>query len=793
MRAEPWTSLEEIAVTGDMEKLLKKKAIYALLYAATAVILEIISFSVMGLGVFPSFWGIDVAFILGVAVIIFIVPSEVASIVINGVLLFIQLVISFINEALYSMSGMVFSFNMLNLAKEVGGVFSSDFMNWGMLAGMLLLYGAELAGMILLRKHMRTPRVRFTKNAVILLLVCCIIGENAALILYHATIGTFQSTTSSDELSDYNDDELLYTTQFIPSKALKKFGFFGFYFMNASRTIGSLFGESDSDRRLELSALDNYFSDGEMSGSAYGDSIYTGSLYGKNIVLIVIESGEWYGINEEYTPTLYELATEGVAFTEYYARDKTNHSEALSVLGSYPVNNDPATRLKNSDLAFALPKLLGAAGYTSNYFHASTKSFYNRDVTYGGGGLFGFDTAHFLDDMPALDGCDEDGKIVKDDFYDFDKDAQVTENYFPEYTYKAEGDGAFFTMHMTLSSHGDYDDLIDCGDYPFREDWYYDSDMTEEERAAEQERLKAEFSERCTVKGFEKFYEIIDGYPETFVAGKGILLDTDPETSAYSPQMLEEIYLRYKRYQAGLMDLDEAVNSLIYDLQRTGQLDDTAFVFYADHSAYYSNQHYYLKGVPVGDNWNTALYNLPCFLWYGGSMDCEVTPPENFYEDYHSLKFTATADTDSPLQGGMTIDKFCNSFDILPTLLHLVGFDYNLNLYQGVSIFSDRTSVFVSRESGIFTGDIYYDGITVSVKEDDGTWTQYDYESTLYSDEGFPAVVTEFLKNSLRYYEKQEMLEEMYRLDYFSRRPVFGNVVKDGKVFRYVRLPEGEV
>ena len=97
MRAEPWTSLEEIAVTGDMEKLLKKKAIYALLYAATAVILEIISFSVMELGVFPSFWGIDVAFILGVAVIIFIVPSEVASIVINGVLLFIQLVISFIN------------------------------------------------------------------------------------------------------------------------------------------------------------------------------------------------------------------------------------------------------------------------------------------------------------------------------------------------------------------------------------------------------------------------------------------------------------------------------------------------------------------------------------------------------------------------------------------------------------------------------------------------------------------------------------------------------------------------
>lgn len=44
--------------------------------------------------------------------------------------------------------------------------------------------------------------------------------------------------------------------------------------------------------------------------------------------------------------------------------------------------------------------------------------------------------------------------------------------------------------------------------------------MTQEERLAEQERLKAEFSENCTVKGFEKYYEVIDGYPETFVADK---------------------------------------------------------------------------------------------------------------------------------------------------------------------------------------------------------------------------------------------------------------------------------
>lgn len=106
-----------------MDRLLKKKTYFALLYVFTALLIEIITFCVMGLGVFPSFWGIDLAFILGLAIIIFVIPSPVASIVVNGVLLGVQVIVAFINEALYRMSGMVFSLNMLNLATEVGGVF----------------------------------------------------------------------------------------------------------------------------------------------------------------------------------------------------------------------------------------------------------------------------------------------------------------------------------------------------------------------------------------------------------------------------------------------------------------------------------------------------------------------------------------------------------------------------------------------------------------------------------------------------------------------------------------------
>lgn len=744
-----------------MKQLLIKKGCISLLYAFTALIMEFISFGVLGLGVFPSYWGIDIAFILGIAVLLFVLPSSIASIVVGSVLLIFQMAVAFINEALLSSSGMVFSFNMLNLAKEVGGVFTADFVNWWLCAGLILLVGAEIAACIVIELKIPTKHIPFTQTAVIICLVCCLVGENAALILYQATVNSFERAIESDQLYDFNDDNYLYETQFLSKSALKKFGFFGFYFMNASNTIENIVkSNADKSEERTLKALDHYFSLGTMSGEAYGENAYTGALDGKNIVVIVIESGEWYGINRDYTPTLYSLATNGISFTQYYARDKTNHSEALSVLGSYPAESDPATKLKDSNLAFTLPRLLGEQGYTANYAHANEASFYNRNITYGGG-VYGFDNTLFLDDMPLLKGCDDNGKVIKNGFYDFDMDADVVKNYFPEYTKKNEGDRAFYTLHMTLTSHGHYDDLMNYGDYT--------KDLTEAE--------KAKLSSKYAVKGFERFYEVIDGFPKECAVGEVVFNESlAAEKYGLTAKEANNIYLRYKRYQAGLMDLDEMVNELIYKLEEQGELDDTAFLFYADHTAYYNNQNYYMKNVEIDDSWNTALYNIPCFLWYGGSMDVSTGNTDGMYAGYHPLEIQADKDLDNPLKGGTKIDKFACTFDILPTVLHLVGYSYNLNLYQGVSMFSDLKSVFISRESGLFVDNIYYDGITVSVKDGAGAWTHYIYEvaSELGEEEGgFTEEIRNFLTDCIEYYEKQKNLEEMYKSDYFSHRNIF--------------------
>lgn len=755
-----------------MKGLFYKKICISALYFFTTLLMEVISFVVLGLGVIPAYWGIDLAFMLGFAVLLFIIPSVTASIVISSVLLVFQMACAFVNEALLSLSGMVFSFNMLNLAKEVGGVFNADFVNWWLVAGLVILVAAEVYACIFLHKRIPTKHIRFSHRAVIMLLVCCLIGENAALLLYNATIGTFERAVVSDELSDFNDDMYLYETQFISKSALKKFGFYGFYFMNASNTISTIIkGNTPTSEETAIAALDGYFKKGKMSGDVYGENEYTGALDGKNLVVIVIESGEWYGINKDYTPTLYSLAKNGIMFSEYYARDKTNHSEALSVLGSYPVESDPSTKLKDATLSFSLPNILNSSGYTANYVHANESAFYNRNIIYGGGGIYGFDNALFLENMPALDGCSEDGKIIKDNFYDFDAEEAIVENYYTEYTKKNVGDRAFYTLHMTITSHGHYADLIDYGDYT--------KDMPAKDKAA--------FSEKASVKGFEKYYEIIDSYPEECAVGEVVFnQQVAAEKYGLNAEKAREIYLRYKRYQAGMMDLDATINELIYKLEADGELDDTAFFFYADHTAYYNNQNYYLKDIEMDDSWNTALYNIPCFLWYGGSMDVNTGDLSGFVADYHPLNFTASKDLDSPLSGKRVIDKFTNTFDIVPTLLHLYGFEYNMNLYHGVSMFSEETSVFISRESGIFIDNIYYDGITVSVKDDAGVWTHYDYERASEKSEGeggFSEEVRSFLVECIGYYEKQENLEEVYKTDYFKSHDIFS----EKKGVSYVR------
>ena len=271
------------------------------------------------------------------------------------------------------------------------------------------------------------------------------------------------------------------------------------------------------------------------------------------------------------------------------------------------------------------------------------------------------------------------------------------------------------------------------------------------------------------------------------------------------------------------MDLDVGINRLIHYLDEQGELDNTAFVFYADHNAYYHDLQYSMRGIAQSESWNTDLYHIPFFIWSGSCMNLDVV---NAYEGvaysnaYDGVYFDSVYEGEyyyslhhevpDPI-GGVRIEKGCNSFDLLPTILDLFGYDFKTAMYQGISVFKNEESVFISREAGIMYADMYSDGEMLYIMADrtesgdfvsrdgqivfsgdtvtvvsDGEEKVYSASSlrkklyvysgsrdySVYNISSASAYLSdnasEFLIDVNAHYAKQVYLEEIYKNDYFS-------------------------
>ena len=77
-----------------MKRLLIQKSVIAGSYIVLALLLEIITFVTMGLGVVPQYFGLDIAVILIIALIIFVIPHRVAQLIVFGLIAGLQVILS---------------------------------------------------------------------------------------------------------------------------------------------------------------------------------------------------------------------------------------------------------------------------------------------------------------------------------------------------------------------------------------------------------------------------------------------------------------------------------------------------------------------------------------------------------------------------------------------------------------------------------------------------------------------------------------------------------------------------
>lgn len=160
-------------------------------------------------------------------------------------------------------------------------------------------------------------------------------------------------------------------------------------------------------------------------------------------------------------------------------------------------------------------------------------------------------------------------------------------------------------------------------------------------------------------------------------------------------------------YLATNIELDKALESLINILKEKGKLDDTVIVISADHYPY---------GLTINEMKERATY----------------INDEKF--DIHKNNLIIW---NSQIKTPIKIDKYASSLDILPTVLNLLGVEYDSRLLMGTDILSNSEGLVIFNDRSWITKYGKYDTIK-------GKFTEYINleEKQKYIDE-----INEIVKN----------------------------------------------
>lgn len=222
---------------------------------------------------------------------------------------------------------------------------------------------------------------------------------------------------------------------------------------------------ADSD---ELTEVENYV----QSNKVQSDSDLTGSMKGKNVIVISLESFQSLLIGakvngEEVTPFLNSFIEESYYFDNFYhqtAQGKTSDAEFITDTSMYPLDRGSVFFTHATNEFTATPEIVKDAGYSTAVFHANNASFWNRNVMYSS---LGYDTFFAIN---SYDVTDENtiGWGLND--VSFFEQSMANLESLPQ---------PFYAKFITLTNHYPYEidekdatiDAFDSGDSSF-DSWF---------------------------------------------------------------------------------------------------------------------------------------------------------------------------------------------------------------------------------------------------------------------------------------------------------------------------------
>ena len=527
------------------------------LYIVFAIIFEIVSFLWLKFKmtgntsiaqILPTYFFFDFGIMIIIAGLIF-VSGKIGGNIIMYVFLSLQAILNITNATLYKVFGDIFSFDMLKLGIEAANAFKFEFLSlWSIFTNVLIMAVIITSQILIDKKAKKEFEMKKLNTQILSLIVaagCFVVGITSFIV---------QSVTLKTGPNITDDDKYLWNYMEFKLEAYKKFGTYGFYVKSIADLI---FPYDEYNEEIKEEILKNL-----SNGRVKEDT--SAPLYDDNLIVIMLESFEWFAIDPINTPTLWKLRTEdAISFENYYSKNKTNMSEDIVILGDMP-NETSMTKLAKQgflNTEYSLPNLFKERGYDANYFHSYLKTFYNRNEVNAG---MGFDNLYCLDDVEI------ENKSTS--FNDWNLDSDICKFYISE---MCPTDKNFFSFFLTVTTHGSY----------------------------------ARTNER-----FNEYYAAYDENLETYK-------DWLKENTSYVYPSSKDMQAIFRQYKCAAMDTDKMIAYLLEYLSSTQDdngeylIDKTDILMYADHNSYYEDLCYNIKGISKADFYDTYSYNVPCMLY----------------------------------------------------------------------------------------------------------------------------------------------------------------------------------
>jgi len=534
-----------------MKRLVLEKLCLMMIFIVFYFIVEIITFEWLGLAFLPNFLFVDFLVVLMLSSVALLFKSNKLSIAYLSFLLVIILILSFTNQTLnLELNGEVFTLEYFNYVDEAANVFLVEFIHFDALTILLsigVFYAITVNMVSKVFFHPYMHEARYYKQALIIFLATLL----AFMTLFNIGIPSLRNYGRIININLFKKD------------TIEEYGLIGFYY----KDVDIMFFDAGYDNYNLEDLEEDFIYHNPMTGDESDLEIpYSGLLEGKNIITIMVESGQSFAINEFLTPNLYKLSKEGLFFPNHYSENKTNVAEIIGILGSNPskrINTDKF----NYDFDFSLPNILNDLGYHTAYFHENLGYFYNREDIIPS---FGFDDVYLHDDL-----------FPEEPIYgwggDYTLDSRTMDRMLD---FMFEGDDPFYYFWSTLVGHGPYN---------------------------------TNYSSSRGKNNIAKFSSL--GYFDLIDIAKSrgdwvnLLDDSDDKKDPG----------RFRFYQAAMMDYDRAIGKLLDRLEEEDLLEETVILMYGDHNLYYHQMHLRLNGIEAGNISHTDAYKT-MFLIYNPSL-----------------------------------------------------------------------------------------------------------------------------------------------------------------------------